>query len=164
MKAFIDRQKSAEVDVEAYVYRSTVELVADESEEGFGLEILVDPGLHEAARLVSQELWEQPRVAIMVYRHQDQLDPYGRFDFHIIRDEDDDEVKIRDFIETLAEPDEDHFPKSFGDFDVNAGVLVIVKCIPDDIEDEFLLDRLSRHPLKDAISQAAEAAFGDTDD
>ena len=153
MKAYIDLEKSAEVEVEGFVFTSIPGIIGTEH-SGIDAKFYVHPAVFEAESVVAGRLEAESRVAVMVYLDEDLLDPFERFNFRIIKAEnvDKNSDEIVDALATLLAPGR-------GDYsEIHIGILIVVSDIPDDIEDDELIDRLARHPLKDVIPKAAIAA------
>ena len=153
MKAYIDLEKSAEVDVEGFVFTS-IPGISGTEHSVTNAKFYVHPAIFQAESIVAETLKAKSRVAAMVYLDEDPLDPFERFKFRIIKAKDVDE-NSEDIVEVLATL----LSSERGDHAENhIGILIVVSDIPDDIEDDQLIDRLARYPLKDSIPRAAIAA------
>lgn len=152
MKSLIGLEKLEELVVQAQLIRGSLD-ITDAYDLG-NATVSVTPAIYDAVDAIFEHGRSDQRVAVMIYRDEDELDPVDGLNFQIFKNSTESDDELREFFEDLRD-----FIQGDDGVLFHGGILVVVSNVPEDIEDDDLLELLNHGPLKPTIPKIVIASL-----
>ena len=152
MRSPIDIKKLTELVIQAYLIRGSLDIT--DAHDLANATVSVTPAVYEAMDAIFEHVRSDQRVAVMIYRNEDELDPIEELSFHIFRNSFKSDDELREFFEDLGD-----FIQGDDGEPFHGGILVVVSNIPDEIGDDDLLEVINHGSLKPTIPQIVLASL-----